>query len=61
VDNGSGSDYFRGETKNDMKNTFHAFKKTESGQYFIQWRKGGKFVQVETELAIFTIFHALNK
>jgi hypothetical protein len=44
-----------------MKNTFHAFKKTESGEYFIQWKKGGKFVLVEKEFAIFAIWHAVSK
>jgi hypothetical protein len=36
---------------------FHAFKKTESGQYFIQWKKAGKFClvsQIEAEFVIFS-------
>jgi hypothetical protein len=47
-----------------MSNTnqsFEAFKKTESGQYFIQWKKGGRFVLVEKELAEFVIFAVLSK
>jgi len=47
------------EPKKNMKAApkFHAFKKTESGQYFIQWKKAGKFclvAQIEAEFVIFS-------
>jgi len=44
-----------------MSTKFNAFKKTEDGQYFIQWKKGGKFCLVEKEMAEFVIFYTLSK
>ena len=43
-----------------MKNKFHAFKKLENGQVFVQWKKGGKFVLVDKELATFIVWAVLQ-
>jgi len=43
------------------KPTFHAFKKSENGQVFVQFKKGGKFLLVDNELAAYVIWVALQK
>ena len=44
-----------------MKNkpTFHAFKKSENGQIFVQFKKGGKFVAVDAEMAAYVVYVSL--
>jgi hypothetical protein len=43
-----------------MKNKFHALKKLENGQVFVQWKKGAKFVLVEGELAAYVVWASLQ-
>ena len=43
------------------KQTYNEIKKNENGDVFIQFKKGGKFVKVDKDLAAFVIFAGLQK
>ena len=43
-----------------MKPTFHAFKKSASGEVFVQWKKGEKFCLVDAEIATYILWVAMQ-
>jgi len=48
-------------TTNRNEPKFHSFKKSEDGSFFVQWKKGGKFIKADPQIAAFIAFYAITK